>query len=32
MVREERTQHLGGRVNHQYPLRGALMFRAWKER
>jgi asparagine synthase (glutamine-hydrolysing) len=32
MVREKWTQHLGGRVNHQYPLWDILMFQAWKER
>jgi asparagine synthase (glutamine-hydrolysing) len=32
MVCEKWTQHLGGRVNHQYLLWDALMFQAWKER
>jgi asparagine synthase (glutamine-hydrolysing) len=32
MVREKWTQHLGGRVNHQYLLWDVLMFQAWKER
>ena len=30
MVREKWTQHLGGRVNHQYLLWDILMFQAWK--
>jgi asparagine synthase (glutamine-hydrolysing) len=32
MVREKWTQHLGGRVNHQYLLWDVLMFQAWKDR
>jgi len=32
MVREKWTQHLSGRVNHQYLLWDVLMFQAWKER
>ena len=32
MVREKWTQHLGGRVNHQYLPWDVLMFQAWKDR